>query len=325
MLPATDGDSDDANAADPTADHSAAPDIVEAAAPLRGARSRSDDALRGCEIRTPPARRHRLTVATNTNPTAAAGAVQRSRARGPLPVRGLPAVLVAAGICGCSGVQSTLDPAGPSAQAIADIWWVMFWGACAVFVLVVSLLLFSLSRFSNRLRRPALLVAGGGLLLPITALVGLLVYGTLTGRQVIALGQPSERVVEVIGRQWQWEFVYLDADERPVARSTNTLALPLDTLVEFRITSEDVIHSFWIPRLGGKRDAIPGRVNTLRLAADRTGPMRGQCAEFCGLAHAHMAFEVEVMPADAFDAWLLAQTADQAHAASASAPAEAAR
>ncbi len=220
-----------------------------------------------------------------------------------LPAGILPALLLA--LTGCKGVQSTLDPGGPAAQAIATTWWVMLAGAGAVFVLVMALLVVAMSgRHRPELRRPGLLVAMGGLALPIVTLVALLVYGTLAGRQVIALGQDSDLVVEVSARQWQWQFTYLDADGAPAATTTDTLVLPLDALVEFRIASEDVIHSFWIPRLGGKMDAIPGRINTLRLQASETGAFRGQCAEFCGLAHSHMSFDVDVRPPSRFDAWL---------------------
>ncbi len=202
-------------------------------------------------------------------------------------------------------MQSTLDPGGPVAHSIATTWWIMLAGACAVFALVMGLLLVAMSgRHRPVLRRPGLLVAAGGLALPIVTLVALLVYGTLAGRQVIALGQESDFVVEVTGRQWEWQFTYLDGAGRPLASTIDTLVMPLDALVEFRIGSEDVIHSFWIPRLGGKMDAIPGRINTLRLQASEPGAFRGQCAEFCGLDHSHMSFEVDVQPQTEFIAWL---------------------
>lgn len=219
-------------------------------------------------------------------------------------------------LAACQGSQSTLDPGGPAAQAIASIWWIMLAGACAVFLLVMGLLAIAMSRRHRpALRRPELLVAAGGLALPIVTLVALLVYGTLAGREVIALGQGSDLVVEVSGRQWQWQFTYLDADGLPVATTTEALVLPLDALVEFRIGSEDVIHSFWIPRLGGKMDAVPGRVNTLRLRASEPGAFRGQCAEFCGLSHAHMGFDVDVRPEPGFNAWLQRQPPRQGAAA----------
>lgn len=199
-----------------------------------------------------------------------------------------------------------LDPAGPAAATIAGIWWLMFAGAAAVLAVVMLLLAWAMlrPRRAGALRRPERLVVFGGLVLPTVVLAALLVYGTLAGARVVAFGHASDRVIEVEGRQWQWRFRYLDRAGRVLATSIDRLALPVDELVEFRITSADVIHSFWIPRLGGKLDAIPGRVNVLRLRADRTGPMRGQCAEFCGRDHAHMSFQVDVLSAAGFADWL---------------------
>ena len=148
------------------------------------------------------------------------------------------------------------------------------------------------------------LILAGGVALPATLLLALLVYGTLASDRITGERAQVGQVVQVTARQWEWEFAYLDADGKVVARSFDELAMPLDTMVEFHVGSEDVIHSFWIPRLGGKIDAIPGRVNVLRLRAERAGAIRGQCAEFCGLDHALMAFDVVVLAPDAFAGWL---------------------
>ncbi|MCK9487959.1 MAG: cytochrome c oxidase subunit II [Xanthomonadales bacterium] len=230
-------------------------------------------------------------------------------------LRALAVAAVAWALAACSGPRSILDPAGPSAQAIADIWWVMFGGAVVVWLLVVALLLIALLRRDNtrELARPQRLIVGGGLVLPTVLLGALLVWGTLDSARLTGIGEQPEAVVEVTARQWFWEFRYLDDDGNAVASSRDVLAMPLGRMVEFRITSADVIHSFWIPRLGGKMDAIPGRVNRLRLRADHDGagtPIRGQCAEFCGLAHAHMHFDVEVLDDDAWSAWLHGHAVD---------------
>lgn len=223
-------------------------------------------------------------------------------------VRALPALVIAAGAGACGGPQSTLDPAGPAAAAIADTWWLMFWGAVAIWTLVLGFLLTALRRGRNTraLARPQRLIVGGGLVLPTLVLAALLVHGSLRSERVTAAAAEVDLVVEVVARQWYWEFRYLDGDGATRAASIDALALPLGRMVEFRITSEDVIHSFWIPRLGGKVDAIPGRSNRLRLRADRAVPLRGQCAEFCGLEHAHMFFPVRVLDDAAFAAWLRA-------------------
>ncbi|MET0328228.1 MAG: cytochrome C oxidase subunit II [Luteimonas sp.] len=180
-------------------------------------------------------------------------------------------------------------------------------GAFSLVWLAVLLLLWrALHRrdAASALRRPQRLVIWGGLVLPTVVLAALLVYGSLTSARVTGVGVAPDVVVDVTARQWQWHFRYRDADGRVIGESVDELAMPEGLMVEFRITSADVIHSFWIPRLGGKIDAIPGRVNTLRLRADRAVPMRGQCAEFCGLEHARMVFPVRVMDAAAVPGWL---------------------
>ncbi|AKC85432.1 cytochrome c oxidase subunit II [Pseudoxanthomonas suwonensis] len=213
----------------------------------------------------------------------------------------LLAILLAA----CRGPQSALDPAGPAAEAIAGTWWLMFWGACAVWLLVVALVLAGMRRERGLSAAGARrMIVGGGLVLPTVLLAALLVHGTLSSDRITGRSAEVEHVVAVTARQWQWEFVHLDRDGTPLAVTTDVLAMPLGAMVEFRIDSADVIHSFWIPRLGGKIDAIPGRTNVLRLRADRAGPIRGQCAEFCGLEHAIMAFDVRVLEADDYAAWM---------------------
>jgi len=215
------------------------------------------------------------------------------------------AVCVAAFASGCAGPQSALDPAGPAASAIATSWWLMASGALAAWTLVLVLAALAM----RRRRRPAAtsggrLIIAGGVLLPTSLLSALLVYGTLASDRITGSGAQVGHVVQVTARQWQWEFEYLDADGATLAASIDELAMPLGEMVEFRVDSSDVIHSFWIPRLGGKIDAIPGRTNVLRLRADQVGPMRGQCAEFCGLEHALMAFEVTVLAPEDYAGWL---------------------
>ena len=218
------------------------------------------------------------------------------------------ALLAAAG---CAGPQSALDPAGPAAAGIAGIWWAMFWGALTVWLLVMALVGWALYRGRNTraLAKPQHLIVGGGLVLPPVLLAGLLVYGSVSSARITGLGQAVDARVDVIAGRWRWHFRYRDADGRVVGESLDVLSMPRGQLVEFRITSADVIHSFWIPRLGGKVDAVPGRVNRLRLRADGDGRIRGQCAEYCGTGHTHMAFEVLVQDDAAHAAWLSRQVA----------------
>lgn len=223
---------------------------------------------------------------------------------------GLTAVAAALALCACAGPRSALDPAGPAAETIARIWWLMLGGAALVWALVLGILLYALFRGHNTraLQNPQRLIVAGGLVLPTLALISLLAYGTVNSGRITGLGEQVDTVIEVTGHQWRWEFRYRDGPDGPVvAASTDELAIPLGRMVEFHVASADVVHSFWIPRLGGKIDAIPGRVNRLRLRADHDGrgtPIRGQCAEFCGLAHAHMHFPVHVLDDAGYAGWL---------------------
>lgn len=218
----------------------------------------------------------------------------------------MTAVLSALSLAACTGPQSTLAPAGPAAAEIARGGWLMTGAFTLVWMLVLALLWRALRKRAadTALQRPERLVIWGGVVFPTVVLAALLVYGTLTSARVTGVGVEPDAVVEVTARQWQWHFRYRDGDDRVIGESVDELAMPLGQMIEFRITSDDVIHSFWIPRLGGKMDAIPGRINTLRLRADRDTPMRGQCAEFCGREHARMLFPVHVIEADALAGWL---------------------
>ena len=215
------------------------------------------------------------------------------------------AACVLAFASGCAGPQSALDPAGPAASAIATSWWLMAVGALVAWTMVLVLAWLAMRR-RRRIAAPAgrRLIIAGGVVLPTSLLSALLVYGTLASDRITGSSAQVEHVVQVTARQWQWEFEYRDANGATLAASVDELVMPLGAMVEFHVDSIDVIHSFWIPRLGGKIDAIPGRTNVLRLRADQAGPMRGQCAEFCGLEHALMEFEITVLAADDYAGWL---------------------
>ncbi|MCD9028840.1 cytochrome c oxidase subunit II [Luteimonas sp. BDR2-5] len=220
----------------------------------------------------------------------------------------------------CGGPQSALSPAGPAAATIAQGWWLMATAFTAVWAIVLALLWLALRRRDgdSALRHPRRLIVAGGFVLPTVVLAALLVWGSLTSGRLAWPGEEPDAVIDVTARQWQWHFHYRDADGAVVAESLDEVVLPLGRMVELRITSDDVIHGFWIPRLAGKIDAIPGRVNVLRLQADEATPMRGQCAEFCGLDHARMEFRVRVVDDAAWAAWLAGD------ASAADAPADAA-
>ncbi|MBB1092970.1 cytochrome c oxidase subunit II [Rhodopseudomonas palustris] len=204
-------------------------------------------------------------------------------------------------LAGCAGPLSALDPAGPAAAAIAELWWVMLIGAAVLFALVMALLLWAFVRPSTGTAgSPKLWLVGGGLLLPALVLAPLLAYALSTGERLLPHPGSSDTLqIDVEARQWQWTFRY--PEERDGARlSINTLHIPVGRPIDLRVSSADVIHSFWIPRLGGKIDAIPGHVNRIRLSASQGGIYRGVCAEFCGTEHTRMEFSVEAHPPEAY-------------------------
>ncbi len=184
-----------------------------------------------------------------------------------------------------------LEPAGPASESIAVLWWVMLSGASALLGLVLVLLRLCLMPGGRlrRVRERHWLIAGG-LVLPGVVLTPLAVYGFVVGERTVARPGPPDVVVEATGRRWAWDFSYPQAE---AAASTNVLHVPAGRSVDVRVMSVDVIHSFWVPRLAGKIDAIPGHVNIVRIRADLPGTYRGVCAEFCGFAHAEMTFVVE--------------------------------
>lgn len=146
-------------------------------------------------------------------------------------------------------------------------------------------------------------IIGGGILFPSITILIILFFGIPIGNNI--LPQPEKNVmrIDVIGHQWFWEIYYPDTDITLI----NDLHLPLNQPVNMYVTSHDVIHSFWIPRLNGKIDAIPGHTNILRLQATKPGSLRGQCAEFCGDWHAKMVLTIQVHETDSFNLWLQKQ------------------
>lgn len=212
--------------------------------------------------------------------------------------------------------QSVLDPQGPAAAAIAEIAWVVFAGGIAIFVLVMALTAWALAAPPPRrawLARRGAIIAGG-IAFPVVVLAALLVY-TFLFREAVHVAEGALRI-EVVGHQWWWRVRYLDAAGRADFDTANEIRIPAGRPVELVLSSADVLHSFWVPNLAGKLDMVPGRVNRLRLQADRAGIYRGQCAEYCGGAHALMALHVVAEDPGAFDAWLSRQRqpAASAHA-----------
>lgn len=205
-------------------------------------------------------------------------------------------------------MQSALNPAGLEAERIATLWWWMAGGTLVIWALVVALAVYAKragdDRYSEREAR--WLILGGGVILPTVVLTGLLIYGLWLLPALRGTEPPPGLRIEVVGERWWWRVRYLPEDGEPVV-SANEIRLPVGEKVEFILSSPDVIHSFWIPSLGGKMDMIPGRVTRLVLEPRRVGRFRGACAEFCGASHAYMNFAAVVMEPAAFEAWLAGQ------------------
>jgi cytochrome c oxidase subunit 2 len=225
-------------------------------------------------------------------------------------------------LTGCGGNrQSTLDPHSNPARDITTLWWGMLAAAGVVFAGVLLLIGLSILR-RRREGMPVLggdetritkLVVGFGIVIPVVTL-SVLFYiadiGVVNATDAPGPGQ-TRMTIDVVGRQWFWEARYPASG----AVTANEIHIPVRTPIKVVLTSPDVIHSFWVPELNKKVDAIPGYRNDLLLYADKPGVYRGQCAEFCGLQHAKMAMAVYADPPQRFNAWLRGEAKPVAAAA----------
>lgn len=196
-------------------------------------------------------------------------------------------------LTGCGGPLSTLAPAGPAAREIAFLWYVMLLGGTAITVLVMGLIAMALRRRpadDTDARAERVWIHGWGLGFSAMVLTALLATGIVIGERMLARDDGAPRV-QAIAMQWGWQFAQPGPDGTPVT-TDGILYVPAGQDFEIAIEARDVIHSFWVPQLGGKMDAIPGRVNLHRLRADAPGRYEGLCAEFCGIGHSDMRFEV---------------------------------
>jgi cytochrome c oxidase subunit II len=226
------------------------------------------------------------------------------------------ALLVLA-LAGCGGEQDTLNPHSHAATDIANLFWVMTAVAFGGLALITGLLVFAWVRRGRRGfgadpadphpgERPAwFVVIGMGVVFPLMVIVALFVVGNWAILNVTQAPAASSTAmtVDAIGHQWYWEFRYPGTK----AVTADELHIPVDTRVNLVATTADVIHSFWVPALNRKVDTIPGRQNRILLYANQAGVYRGQCAEFCGLQHAHMGMLVFAQPKAQFRAWLKRQ------------------
>lgn len=200
-------------------------------------------------------------------------------------------------------------PSGEDAARIAEIGGVLFAGAALIFVAVAALLalaLFGPEPLRRLLARPAMIV-GAGIAFPVLTLTALLLYVLSPASSATRDTAPLAARIEVTGELWWWRVRYLDASGALLFETANDIRIPAGQPVEFLLKSDNVIHSFWIPELAGKLDMVPGRVNRMRALARTPGTFRGQCAEYCGVQHARMLFDVQALEPERFDAWVQAQ------------------
>jgi cytochrome c oxidase subunit 2 len=233
--------------------------------------------------------------------------------------------------------QSGLDPQGPYARKIDALFDPVFWIAVGVFVLVEGVLVFSLFKFRHRSGRSIPAQTHGNTrleitwtILPALLLAGISVPTVATLLELNRRPQGNVLEVNVTGHQWWWGFEYPNEE----IRTANVLHIPVGQPVYVSLcgvgntesgvpyggdctdpppsVGDAVIHSFWVNKLNGKQDVVPGRTNHLTLQADRPGVYHGQCYEYCGLSHANMKFEVVAQTPEEFQAWVREQQAPAA-------------
>jgi cytochrome c oxidase subunit 2 len=216
--------------------------------------------------------------------------------------------------------QDALRPAGPQAGHIAELWWVTLAICAVVFLVIMAFLLHGLWRAPRSTEATPADISGlsmherslhrgviWGASLSTIGLLFLLAASVHTDRALASLDVKDALHIRVTANQWWWDIKYDDPDPSRMFNTANELHVPVNRPIVVSLVSNDVIHSFWVPNLHGKRDLIPGHVLTTSFRADTPGTYRGQCAEFCGLQHAFMAFTVVAEPADAFNSWADAQ------------------
>jgi cytochrome c oxidase subunit II len=211
-----------------------------------------------------------------------------------------------------SSIQSSLHSAGIQAARIEQLWWLLFWVCAVVFFLVMTALAIAVTRgrAGASVGTPSSVITRNvsiAVALSTVALLGLLVADVMTGRALASLASPGALGIQITGYQWWWSIEYLDSDPSLRVTTANELHLPVGRPVYITLKAADVIHSFWVPALHGKTDLVPGRENVTWLRVDQPGIYRGQCAEYCGAQHAHMALTVIAESSDQFEQWLKSQ------------------
>jgi cytochrome c oxidase subunit 2 len=214
------------------------------------------------------------------------------------------------------GQQSALSPAGPQAGRIEWLYWIIFWIAFVVYVLVVVAFTRAVSR--NRVQdeppapvlenppgeRGAAIAVNSALAITTTTLFVILVMSIVTGKKVEGIASKNPVTIQVTGHQWWWEVTYPNSQADQTVITANEIHVPVGKPIVVLTSSADVIHSFWAPNINGKRDLLPGYQNAFWMQVDQPGIYGGQCAEFCGHQHAHMGFSIVAQNSEEFSKWL---------------------
>ena len=219
--------------------------------------------------------------------------------------------------CATNAPQDTWQPKGPNAKLIDDLQQPVFAVAGVIGLIVAVAVIYSVLKYKDRGQpipeqthgKPALEITLTIIPALILAVVAVFTFGAIFK---LAKTDDTEMIINVTGQQWWWEYDYPVQNEFGITQpiiSSGQLVMPVGTKVLLRETSRDVIHSYWIPALNGKRDAVPGRIQTLRLEADKPGIFAGQCTEFCGLSHANMRMEAVALSKADFAKWVANQQA----------------
>jgi len=221
------------------------------------------------------------------------------------------ALSIIAAVAGCSGNQSALDPQGAPAIHVEHLIIGITVICTVVWLLVMIVLGWALLRKRSgdggeARERPLTMSVGSAVAATVMIIAGLTIASFYTTRG-IGLPENAPLTITVRGQQWWWQVIYADANPALSFQTANEIHIPVGQDVRIQLESADVVHSFWVPSLAGKQDLVPGRSNSLLLRAERPGNYRGQCAEFCGLQHTHMAMMVIAdEPAD-YQRWIAVQ------------------
>ncbi len=215
--------------------------------------------------------------------------------------------------CDPDGARSTISPVSDFGRSIQNVYAQIFWWTAGIFIVVEALFLYAILKYRVKTgshETPEQVHGHTGLeiawtILPAVILVFIAVPTIRTIFAVAAEPPANALQIKVSGQQWFWHFEYPDLG----IRTANELHVPLGRPVAIELHSKDIIHSFWVPRIGGKRDLVPGRTNRISFTADKAGYYPGQCAEFCGDSHALMRMDLMVDSPEEFERWVEAQQA----------------